>query len=206
LQQNRRDRRLAPGETSSSFFTRKATTKLGRTGNTSRVDGHGKRQPLYRAGRQTEANYRKTKRALWRQSKLVGADESQGSDAEARFQDFASLLINNLRQLAQPIDAASGLGDRLHNEWSVISRSSSTSLPIICDRFVEALRRYYDFLPKADPSKGRRWLGISGHARRRDCQIAIGASAKRRRLRDFQAAATAVRHVSIATARSARCV
>jgi len=33
-----------------------------------------------------------------------------------------------------------------------------------------------------------------------------GASAKRRRLRNFQAAATAVRHVSIATARSSRCV
>ena len=33
-----------------------------------------------------------------------------------------------------------------------------------------------------------------------------GASAKRRRFRVFQAAATAVRHVSIATARSARCV
>jgi len=40
----------------------------------------------------------------------------------------------------------------------------------------------------------------------RDCHIAMGASAKRRRLRNFQAAATAVRHVSIATARSARCV
>ena len=38
---------------------------------------------------------------------------------------------------------------------------------------------------------------------RRDCHIAMGASAKRRRLRNFQAAATAVRHVSIATARSA---
>jgi cold shock CspA family protein len=40
----------------------------------------------------------------------------------------------------------------------------------------------------------------------RDCHIAMGASAKRRRLRNFQAAATAVRHVSIATARSSRCV
>ena len=39
-----------------------------------------------------------------------------------------------------------------------------------------------------------------------DCHIAMGASAKRRRLRNFQAAATAVRHVSIATARSSRCV
>jgi hypothetical protein len=39
-----------------------------------------------------------------------------------------------------------------------------------------------------------------------DCHIATGASAKRRRLRDCQAAATAVRPVSIATARSARCV
>jgi hypothetical protein len=38
------------------------------------------------------------------------------------------------------------------------------------------------------------------------CHIAMGASAKRRRFRVFQAAATAVRHVSIATARSARCV
>jgi hypothetical protein len=34
----------------------------------------------------------------------------------------------------------------------VISRSSSANLPIIHDRFVEAFRRYYDFLPKADPS------------------------------------------------------
>ena len=42
--------------------------------------------------------------------------------------------------------------------------------------------------------------------RKRDCHIAMGASAKRRRLRNFQAAATAVRHVSIATARSSRCV
>ena len=39
-----------------------------------------------------------------------------------------------------------------------------------------------------------------------DCHIDMGASAKRRRFRDCQAAATAVRHVSIATARSARCV
>jgi hypothetical protein len=35
-----------------------------------------------------------------------------------------------------------------------------------------------------------------------DCHIAMGANEKRRRLRDCQAAATAVRHVSIATARS----
>ena len=43
-------------------------------------------------------------------------------------------------------------------------------------------------------------------AEERHCHIAMGASAKRRRFRVFQAAATAVRHVSIATARSARCV
>ena len=48
----------------------------------------------------------------------------------------------------------------------------------------------------------RRWVNHFG----RDCHIAVGASAKRRRLRNFQAAATAVRHVSIATARSSRCV
>jgi hypothetical protein len=41
---------------------------------------------------------------------------------------------------------------------------------------------------------------------RRGLSHCRGASAKRRRLRNFQAAATAVRHVSIATARSARCV
>jgi hypothetical protein len=41
---------------------------------------------------------------------------------------------------------------------------------------------------------------------RGDCHIALGASAKRRRLRIFQAASTVVRQVSIVTARSARCV
>ena len=46
----------------------------------------------------------------------------------------------------------------------------------------------------------------SGAIRPENCHVANSTSAKCRRLRNCQAAATAVRHVVIATARSARCV
>ena len=52
---------------------------------------------------------------------------------------------------------------------------------------------------------GERGVSVA-QASREGLSHCHGASAERRRLRDFQAAAPAVRHVSIATARSARCV